>query len=260
MLYRSFSGGTCPCIKTKTHFVDMLRVTPIRFAFFRGHGLQMFEQESLQNESMEKYIWNQPLEHPKMVSTKWENTTPFFRTNPARHKMMVYAGHVPTHFMPEISRGILFPNGLTGVPSAQQTTRNHGVLKEIDSFQAMFWGECHRTNTKWPLFGDSTWHLGISWMVMMMMMMMMMVGEVNVDTSLPPGPKCHDVQPCGRSSVSQSSVKRETGCWAFTSVFFKLEMGLVEAKRHSTRDVHYTDICPCTTKYGVMIKKGTSIH
>ena len=66
----------------------------------------MFEQESLQNESMEKYIWNQPLEHPKMVSTKWENTTPFFRTNPARHKMMVYAGHVPTHFMPEISRGI----------------------------------------------------------------------------------------------------------------------------------------------------------
>ena len=68
----------------------------------------MFEQESLQNESMEKYIWNQPLEHPKMVSTKWENTTPFFRTNPAQHKMMVYAGHVPTHFMPEISRGILF--------------------------------------------------------------------------------------------------------------------------------------------------------
>ena len=34
MLYRSCSGGTCPCIKTKTHFVDMLRVTPIRFAFF----------------------------------------------------------------------------------------------------------------------------------------------------------------------------------------------------------------------------------
>ena len=27
MLYRSCSGGTCPCIKTKTHFVDMLRVT-----------------------------------------------------------------------------------------------------------------------------------------------------------------------------------------------------------------------------------------
>ena len=66
----------------------------------------MFEQESLQNESMEKYIWNQPLEHPKMVSTKWENTSPFFGQNPARHKMMVYAGHVPTHFMPEISRGI----------------------------------------------------------------------------------------------------------------------------------------------------------
>ena len=65
----------------------------------------MFEQESLQNESMEKYIWNQPLEHPKMVSTKWENTTPIFGQNPARHKMMVYAGHVPTHFMPEISRG-----------------------------------------------------------------------------------------------------------------------------------------------------------
>ena len=41
-----------------------------------------------------------------MVSTKWENTTPFFGQNPARHKMMVYAGHVPTHFMPEISRGI----------------------------------------------------------------------------------------------------------------------------------------------------------
>ena len=29
MLYRSCSGGTCPCIKTKAHFVDMLRVTPI---------------------------------------------------------------------------------------------------------------------------------------------------------------------------------------------------------------------------------------
>ena len=35
--------------------------------------------------------------------------TPFFRTNPARHKMMVYAGHVPTHFMPEISRGMQNP-------------------------------------------------------------------------------------------------------------------------------------------------------
>ena len=67
----------------------------------------MFEQESLQNESMEKYIWNQPLEHPKMVSTKWENTSQFFGPNPARHKMMVYAGHVPTHFMPEISRGMV---------------------------------------------------------------------------------------------------------------------------------------------------------
>ena len=54
----------------------------------------------------EKYIWNQPLEHPKMVSTKWENTSTFFGQNPARHKMMVYAGHVPTHFMPEISRGM----------------------------------------------------------------------------------------------------------------------------------------------------------
>ncbi len=66
----------------------------------------MFEQESLQNESMEKYMWNQPLEHPKMVCTKWENTSPFFGQNPARHKMMVYAGHVPTHFVLEISRGI----------------------------------------------------------------------------------------------------------------------------------------------------------
>ena len=25
MLYRSCSGGTCPCIKTKTNFVDMFR-------------------------------------------------------------------------------------------------------------------------------------------------------------------------------------------------------------------------------------------
>ena len=67
----------------------------------------MFEQESLQNESMEKYIWNHPLEHPKVVSTKWEIPSPFFGQNPARHRMMVYAGHVPTHFVLEISRGML---------------------------------------------------------------------------------------------------------------------------------------------------------
>ena len=83
----------------------------------------MFEQESLLNESMEKYIWNQPLEHPKMVSTKWENTTPFFRTNPARHKMMVYAGHVPTHFMPEISRGITNMTPTTASPQNDQTSQ-----------------------------------------------------------------------------------------------------------------------------------------
>ena len=46
MLYRSCSGGTCPCVKTKTHFVDMLRVTPIRFAFSSALG-----KGSLQNDS-----------------------------------------------------------------------------------------------------------------------------------------------------------------------------------------------------------------
>ena len=46
MLYRSCSGGTCPCIKTKTHFVDMLRVTPIRFGHLKNLG-----KGSLQNDS-----------------------------------------------------------------------------------------------------------------------------------------------------------------------------------------------------------------
>ena len=127
MLYRSCSGGTCPCIKTKTHFVDMLRVTPIRFAFFSALGKGSLQNDSrflnitqdtprCSNKNLYKmslwkkiyiYIWNQPLEHPKMVSTKWENTSPFFGQNPARHKMMVYAGHVPTHFVLEIWRGII---------------------------------------------------------------------------------------------------------------------------------------------------------
>ena len=45
MLYRSCSGGTCPCIKTKTLFVDMLRVTPIL-----GH-LKNLGKGPLQNDS-----------------------------------------------------------------------------------------------------------------------------------------------------------------------------------------------------------------
>ena len=107
----------------------------------------MFEQESLQNESMEKYIWNQPLEHPKMVSTKWENTTPFFRTNPARHKMMVYAGHVPTHFMPEISRGmqpsnwIPFPQG-SRWKFKKYLSCHHPVIFQICNIILLWWFWC----------------------------------------------------------------------------------------------------------------------
>ena len=93
----------------------------------------MFEQESLQNESMEKYIWNQPLEHPKMVSTKWENTSPFFGQNPARHKMMVYEGHVPTHFMPEISRGIADDT------PAPYTRENWQIWARKNCYQSIYW-------------------------------------------------------------------------------------------------------------------------
>ena len=107
----------------------MFRVTPIRFAFFKcprippqvrtristkWHQLSShvpgyphkFEQESLQNESMEKWVYNQTLHYTRIASTKWLNPSPFFGQNPARHRMMVYAGHVPSHFVPEISRGI----------------------------------------------------------------------------------------------------------------------------------------------------------
>ena len=133
----------------------------------------MFEQESLQNESMEKYIWNQPLEHPKMVSTKWESTTPFFRTNPARHKMMVYAGHVPTHFMPEISRGIIYiiykctittNKILCGYDLLKWLYVHHGVKKwiqfsMISTLVALLW------QGKLPGFGM---HLGSSCSVILL--------------------------------------------------------------------------------------------
>ena len=85
-----------------------------------------------------------------MVSTKWENTTPCFRTNPARHKMMVYAGHVPTHFMPEISRGILHNFRLmlstTFLPTSITRIEQHllctlvSISLEVHLFQVAFTG------------------------------------------------------------------------------------------------------------------------
>ena len=124
-----FGGHMSMYKNIKTHFVDMFRVTPIRFAFFKcprippqvrtristkWHQLSShvpgyphkFEQESLQNESMEKWVYNQTLHYTRIASTKWLKPSPFFGQNPARHRMMVYAGHVPSHFVPEISRGI----------------------------------------------------------------------------------------------------------------------------------------------------------
>ena len=59
---------------------------------------------------MAKYRFNQPLHYRKLVSTKWVNPRQFFRQIPARHKMMVYARLVPSHFVLEISRGVGYSN------------------------------------------------------------------------------------------------------------------------------------------------------
>ena len=83
---------------------------PLRL-FFSTHFVEVMVPRCSNKNLYKMSLWKNIYEISPSSIQKWslqnERTQAhFFGQNPARHKMMVYAGHVPTHFMPEISRGM----------------------------------------------------------------------------------------------------------------------------------------------------------